>query len=66
MRMLIVSKFGDKQTITRNFIPRVGDDIDIFYEPLPTVSKVVAFPSEERLSAIGIFDVDIEAIVILE
>jgi len=66
MKLLIINKFGDNKLINGEFVPRIGDTIDLFYVPLPVVSKVVCFPSSERLSEIGVFDKEIQAIIILD
>lgn len=47
-----------------SFIPRVGDNIDGFYSPLPTVKNVIVFPTYETLSELGCISSDkIDAIV---
>ncbi len=56
MRALIINEFGQHLYLRCSFIPRVGDKVDAFYEPLPSVTQVVAFPSEERLKALKIDD----------
>ena len=68
MKMLVINKFGQNTLFHEvDFIPRIGDKIDVYYEPLPTVTMVVAMPSDKRIEAIdsSIKDV-IDAIVIAE
>jgi len=59
MKVLVVNQLEDMELvpcllIDTDFIPRVGDKIDMFYEPLPTVTSVVAWPSIKRLDALKI------------
>lgn len=66
MKTLIVAPDGQNVIYNRSFIPRIGDRVDAFYEPLPTVTGVIAWPSNARLAAMGIRDHDIEAIITVE
>ena len=63
MKVLIIDTMGNSRVVTTEFIPRIGDTIDMFYEPLPTVIKVVAWPSNERLKALKIEGLDVCAII---
>lgn len=65
MKVLVINQFGNGQIVTTDFVPRVGDRIDMFYEPLPTVTGVVAWPSEARLKTLKAdgFSERIEAII---
>lgn len=66
MNILVISQVGKHEVINSDFVPRVGDKIDLFYEPLPEVTQVVAWPSNERLKAIGLNQHEIDAIVTAE
>lgn len=53
MNILIINQQGKSELKTGiTGIPRVGDRIDVFYEPLPTVTSVVWYPSRERMNAL--------------
>ena len=62
LKILVINQYGHNEIKESKFIPRVGDGVDMFYEPLPKVTAVVAWPSADRLSALGI-DTPIDAIV---
>lgn len=49
-------------------MPRVGDRVDMFYEPLPKVTSVVNWPSEQRLAALSpsLAERQIDAIITVE
>ena len=68
MKVLVIGKFGCNKIVTTDFVPRVGDKIDMFYEPLPTVKSVIAWPSEARLATLdaGGFSEKIEAVLIVD
>jgi len=54
MRILIINQFGHAQDIECNFIPSIGDKIDMLYNPIPTVVGVLAFPSESRMKELKV------------
>lgn len=62
MRILIITEAGKGKVVDKGMIPRVGDKIDMFYQPFPEVSSVLLWPSIERLNEIG-FSENIEAII---
>lgn len=62
MRVLFISSYGQSFIESMDAIPRVGDKVDAFYEPLPTVTSVVWLPTEGRTSALG-FEGRFDAIV---
>ena len=49
MKILIMSEFGDAVVKQVSFVPRVGDNIDVFYTPYPTVIAVLCFPSKKTI-----------------
>lgn len=63
MDILIIAQGGQHQIIKNcASIPRVGEKVDFFYQPLPVVTSVIWFPSNDRLAAINVDDA-IEAII---
>lgn len=68
MKVLVINQFGDNKIVTTDFIPRTGDKVDVFYEPMPSVISVVAWPSKGRLKAVQAdgFSDRIEAIVVVD
>ncbi len=63
MKILIIDQFGQAEIKESLFVPRVGDKIDMFFGPLPSVTQVVVWPSIERLQAIGELSQNIDAII---
>jgi len=49
MKILIVSRFAQHNAIATGPLPRVGDKVDMFYSPLPTVEQVILWPRPETL-----------------
>jgi len=66
MKVLIVSNLRQMEVRDMPAIPRVGERIDVFYEPLPTVTSVVWSPSKERLWALNEDLIDAAAIICVE
>jgi len=66
MKILILCDLGKAELIQGEVLPRVGDRIDMFYEPCPTVSMVLLFPSKERLAAIHCEEEGVDAIVTVQ
>lgn len=62
MNILVVNGYGKYEILASDFVPRIGEKVDLFYEPLPSVTSVVAWPTRERLNALKIND-DIDAII---
>jgi hypothetical protein len=53
MKILIVSEFAGQIVLKEvNVIPRQGDYIDIFYTPIPKVTKVILYPSPATLKQV--------------
>ena len=54
MKLIFISRFG--QIFIKdgcNHAPRIGERVDMFYEPKPAVSQVVNFPSAKTLKDAG-------------
>ena len=65
MKILIIDQYGNNTKIKdADIIPRIGDSLDIFYDPLPKVTKVVLYPKKERLKEFKVIGQDIIAIII--
>ena len=45
MRILIISLHGKAEIKDTEILPRVGDKVDLFYVPYPTVTNVLLYPS---------------------
>ena len=54
MNILVINQFGQNEIKQSEVIPRIGDKVDMFYEPLPSVTQVVMWPSKERCDSLGI------------
>lgn len=47
MKIFIIAFGGQKsETIEKDFVPRIGDKIDLGYRPFPTVTNVLWFPKD--------------------
>ena len=68
MKIIIVNHQYGKCSVRNNcdFVPRVGDHIDIFYDPPPVVTKVIAYPGKRRLDLLDSYHPDIIALVVVE
>lgn len=64
MKILIINQYGNSATKTTSLLPRVGDKVDLFYQPFPTVTQVLLWPSDAMKARVGI--TDIVAIVTVE
>ena len=62
-KISLINQFGNRQIKDSAVIPRVGDKVDMFYEPLPSVTQVVMWPSKERLAQLQADKLEIEAII---
>ena len=66
MKVLIVSNLRQSEVRDMPAVPRIGERIDVFYEPLPTVTAVVWSPSKERLRPLNADQSDIVAIICVD
>lgn len=57
--------FGKVEVREVAFVPRVGDHVDLWYRPLPSVRQVIAFPSADSLAAMRIAE-PVDAVVLVE
>tara|TARA_R110000851_G_scaffold8055_1_gene31018 strand:+ start:526 stop:723 length:198 start_codon:yes stop_codon:yes gene_type:complete len=65
MKILIINGYGNATIKETNILPRLGDGIDVFYKPIPTVNAVCLFPTKDTLSGLNVTDI-IDAIVTVE
>ena len=65
MKILVINKFGKNEIKESDFVPSVGMKVDMFFEPIPTVTKVVCWPKDEILKQLKIEKLDIVAIVMV-
>ena len=66
MNIFVINKYNKGELVKSDFVPRVGDKVDMFYDPLPTVTSVVAWPSKDRLAAINMSGYSVNVIVTVE
>jgi len=70
MRILIITQQGGALIKDTAILPRIGDNVDMFYQPYPKVVGVTLYPSHETQesllsnlkSAVGTID----AIIVVE
>lgn len=65
MNLLFIGKIGGVQFKTCDILPRVGDKVDLFYRPYPTVSNVLLYPSLDTLDEMGL-NQHVDAVITLE
>ena len=63
MRFLVVNQYGQSVIESGEVIPRVGDKIDLFCQPYPTVSTVLMYPSKRTLNGLSAGNIDVIAII---
>ena len=63
MKVLVINGFGHNEIKETQVIPRVGEMVDMFYLPHPTVTNVLHWPSKETLVKLQAENIDIAAIV---
>ena len=66
MRFIIINHFGGMEIIEGEALPRVGDRIDLFFTPSPTVSMVLWYPNENTLARLPVDVGNIDAIITVE
>ena len=66
MTVLIVSKLGQSKVCEMPAVPRVGESIDVFYAPPPTVTSVLWLPHKTRLKPFNADKFDVVAVVCVE
>lgn len=49
MKIIVLNDFMKFEILDVPAVPRIGERIDLFFEPLPTVTSIVWYPSKERL-----------------
>lgn len=52
--------------LLNDYIPCIGTKVDTFFEPLPKVTNIIAWPSDEKIKRLGISGFEhIDAIIIV-
>jgi len=67
MNVLYVNPIGGVD-IKENtsILPRVGDSVDLYYNPYPKVSAVLLHPTSDTLGKLGLVNISIDAIVTIK
>ena len=66
MRILVVTKSLNVFSIREaEAVPRVGELVDGFYEPLPAVTEVIWWPSMSRLQKMGVLEGDAPSVIVV-
>lgn len=63
MKILVINAFGNAEKILSDFVPRIGDKVDMFCTPMPTVTEVLAWPTKERLAEFGPYYENLDVII---
>lgn len=59
VKALFITEHGQHEARNISHVPRVGDHVDMFYNPTPEVVKVLWWPKKEDLG----FEVDVAIIL---
>ena len=62
MLIIIISAYGQSEYRNTDILPRMGDRVDMFYKPFPSVSSVLLYPSSDTQKEMGLTDA-VDAIV---
>ncbi len=65
MKLLIINQYSQSEFKETQILPRVGDRLDMFYKPRPTVKEVILFPTTESLEVIKCYK-HVDAIILTE
>lgn len=65
-KVLIVASVHKVVYDEMKIIPRVGDKIDVFYHPFPTVTQILLKPSYKTMKRIGFENYELDAIVYVD
>jgi hypothetical protein len=66
MNLLVINKFGKSEIITAKALPRIGDKIDRFYYPYPTINSIVMWPRQSLLQELNCEKFEIEALILVD
>lgn len=66
MKMLFINKLGHNEIKESEILPRIGDKVDMFYRPFPTVNQVLLWPSSELLKELRCDGLTIDAVITVE
>ena len=61
--LIIDTKYKMNELTSVNFMPRIGERVDVFYSPLPTVKDVVHIPSKSTRKSFGYDGYYLDAII---
>ncbi len=65
-KVMFLTKFDIYNIKEVPAVPRIGDVVDMFYNPMPIVKGVIWYPSENSFGRFGIDLKDVVAIVYVE
>jgi hypothetical protein len=63
IKLLIVNQFGNGVIKKSNVMPRIGDQVDLFYKPYPKVTNILLWPGDDLKKQLSFEDIDIDAII---
>ena len=65
MKILVLNSSGNSEIKHSSFIPRVGENVDMFYRPMPTVSNVINWPSKAMLKDVNAENMEIDVVIMV-
>ncbi len=65
MNILVLNDYCENKVISVEHIPRIGERVDMFCEPLPRVKDIINYPRKERLEILKAEKLNIAAIVVV-
>ena len=65
MNIIIISESESTVISNASIIPRIGDNVDVFHHPMPTVNRVILYPKIESYADLNL-GIKISAIVVVD
>jgi hypothetical protein len=66
MNLLVLHESGEYTKRYSETLPNLGNKVDIFVTPPPTVVDVILWPNEETKAKFGAIADDVEALVLVQ
>lgn len=63
MKLLVINQLGSGVVKNSDFLPRVGDHVDMFGLPPPRVTSIILWPTDSRLEDLRWAGRKIDAII---
>jgi len=64
IKILYIDLFGNHKILTKNHVPNINDQVNLFYKPIPSVKSRIWYPDLDGLKNLGITE-EIDVIITL-